>query len=247
MDDKELDLRTRTLQGRGPFLGRSSPHPSTGNSNVSPNKTVDATVFLASVLSQSTVSRRRDLMPASVSCEGTSPLSILVIPCPSSPPRSQPAEFAVPALLAIYQPQPSLCAARDSQPSPLAAEPSDLCLHASIHAPATAAWLPPGMVSIRADFVRASASDASSLASGVARITSLHTHPMAGGTGGEPRLPVQPLRGTFSLRGELMHAFVSYRVATEGPAGNGLSGLLAQKIRVLSMQQEGLKIPRHGW
>jgi len=40
---------------------------------------------------------------------------------------------------------------------------------------------------------------------------------------------------------------VSYRVATEGPTGNGLSGLLAQKIRSLSMHQEGLQIPRHGF
>jgi len=187
-------------------------------------------------------------MPAFVSSEGTSPLSILVIPCPSPPPRSQPAVLAVPALLAIHQPQLSMFAARDAQPSPLAADRSDLRLDASIHAPAAAAaWFPPGKVSLRADLVHASASYASTLASGIGRITSLHTHPMAAGTGAEPRLPVQPLRGTFQLRGELMHAFVSYRVATEGPAGNGLSGLLAQKIRVLSMQQEGLNIPRHGW
>ncbi|KAJ1473991.1 hypothetical protein T484DRAFT_1912139, partial [Baffinella frigidus] len=33
----------------------------------------------------------------------------------------------------------------------------------------------------------------------------------------------------FSLRGELMHAFISYRVATEGPAGNKLSGRLAER------------------
>ncbi|KAJ1468475.1 hypothetical protein T484DRAFT_1855069, partial [Baffinella frigidus] len=32
------------------------------------------------------------------------------------------------------------------------------------------------------------------------------------------------------------------------PAGNGLSGLLAQKIRSLSMHPaEGLQIPKHGW
>ena len=57
------------------------------------------------------------------------------------------------------------------------------------------------------------------------------------------------LRGQFSLNGELMHAFVSYRVATEGPDGdgNGLSGLLAQKIRSLSLLEEGLQIPRNGY
>jgi hypothetical protein len=53
------------------------------------------------------------------------------------------------------------------------------------------------------------------------------------------------------MRGELMHAFVSYRVATEGKSangnGNGLSGLLAQKIRSLSMHEKGLQLPRHGW
>jgi len=54
---------------------------------------------------------------------------------------------------------------------------------------------------------------------------------------------------SFSLRGELMHAFVSYRVETEGAEGrgNGMSGLLAQKVRALSMDEEGLKIPEHGW
>ena len=57
-----------------------------------------------------------------------------------------------------------------------------------------------------------------------------------------------PLRGKFALRGELMHAFfVSYRVATEGKEGNGISGLLAQKIRSLSMHEKELQLPRHGW
>ena len=53
----------------------------------------------------------------------------------------------------------------------------------------------------------------------------------------------------FSLRGELMHAFISYRVETEGDTGrgNGMSGLLAQKVRALSMDEEGLKIPQYGW
>ena len=52
--------------------------------------------------------------------------------------------------------------------------------------------------------------------------------------------------GTFSLRGELMHAFVSYRVETEGGWG-GMSSLLANKVRALSMGEEELKIPQHGW
>ena len=39
------------------------------------------------------------------------------------------------------------------------------------------------------------------------------------------------LRGKFSLRGELFHAFLSYRVAAEGPSGNGLSGRIAESIR----------------
>jgi len=56
-------------------------------------------------------------------------------------------------------------------------------------------------------------------------------------------------RGTFSLRGELMHVFVSYRVETEGGEGNGngVSGLLAESIRKLSMHKEGLQIPQPGW
>jgi hypothetical protein len=29
--------------------------------------------------------------------------------------------------------------------------------------------------------------------------------------------------------------------------GNGMSGLLAAKVRALSMDEEGLKIPQHGW
>ena len=56
-----------------------------------------------------------------------------------------------------------------------------------------------------------------------------------------------PPKGKFMLRGELMHAFVSYRVATEGKCGNGISGLLAQKIRSLSMHEKELQLPRHGW
>jgi hypothetical protein len=55
-------------------------------------------------------------------------------------------------------------------------------------------------------------------------------------------------RSGFSLRGQLMHTFVSYRVLTEGDVGNGMSSLLAVKIRELSMDREQeLQIPQHGW
>ena len=37
-------------------------------------------------------------------------------------------------------------------------------------------------------------------------------------------------------RGELMHAFVSYRVGTEGPNGNGLAARIADRIRKLSVE-----------
>ncbi|KAJ1481436.1 hypothetical protein T484DRAFT_1807373 [Baffinella frigidus] len=71
--------------------------------------------------------------------------------------------------------------------------------------------------------------------------------PSTGDTSGIPTSLVLP-RGTFNLRGEMTHAFVSYRVATEGGAGNGLSGLLAEKIRALSIDNtQELQIPRHGW
>ena len=54
-------------------------------------------------------------------------------------------------------------------------------------------------------------------------------------------------RSTFSLRGELMHVFLSYRVTSEGEAGNGLSGLLAEKVKWLSMDtSQKMQIPRHG-
>ena len=52
-------------------------------------------------------------------------------------------------------------------------------------------------------------------------------------------------RGKFSLHSELMHVFVSYRVVTEGPGGNGLSGTIAERIRELSLEE--LQLPRHGW
>ena len=54
-------------------------------------------------------------------------------------------------------------------------------------------------------------------------------------------------RSDFNLRGEMMHCFVSYRVASEGEFGNGISGLLAEKIRELSMHEDALRIPQHGF
>ena len=57
-----------------------------------------------------------------------------------------------------------------------------------------------------------------------------------------------PLQRQFKLlRGELMHCFISYRVASEGPEGNRLSGSIAAKIRSLSLDiEQGLQIPHHG-
>jgi hypothetical protein len=69
-------------------------------------------------------------------------------------------------------------------------------------------------------------------------------------TAGDTHVPhiVRLPRSAFSLRGELMHFFVSYRVQTEGAVGNGMSGLLAEKIRTLSMDRsQELQIPRQGW
>ena len=73
------------------------------------------------------------------------------------------------------------------------------------------------------------------------------SHPITGGTRDIPTSLVLP-RGTFNLRGEMTHVFVSYRVSTEGGGGNGLSGLLAEKIRALSVDNtHDLHIPRCGW
>ena len=69
----------------------------------------------------------------------------------------------------------------------------------------------------------------------------------AAGDSGVPHVVMLP-RSTFNMRGELMHLFISYRVATEGAVGNGMSGLLAEKIRTLSMDRSlELPIPQHGW
>eukprot|EP00290_Baffinella_frigidus_P041768 CAMPEP_0180287810 /NCGR_PEP_ID=MMETSP0988-20121125/13621_1 /TAXON_ID=697907 /ORGANISM="non described non described, Strain CCMP2293" /LENGTH=842 /DNA_ID=CAMNT_0022262261 /DNA_START=659 /DNA_END=3183 /DNA_ORIENTATION=+ len=71
------------------------------------------------------------------------------------------------------------------------------------------------------------------------------------GTGGPDDMHLLPesvvLPSMFTLRGELMHAFVSYRGATEGPAGNGLAEKVAAKIRSMSTDSKQLQIPRHGW
>ena len=74
------------------------------------------------------------------------------------------------------------------------------------------------------------------------------SHPSTGGGSNGALIPTSLVldRRSFSLRGELMHCFISYRVTTEGEAGNGLSGLLAERIRALSMEQE-LQIPQHGF
>ncbi|KAJ1489288.1 hypothetical protein T484DRAFT_1937432 [Baffinella frigidus] len=56
------------------------------------------------------------------------------------------------------------------------------------------------------------------------------------------------LPAQFSIRGELCHAFISYRANTEGPGGNGLAERIAIRIRSLSVGGvPELKIPRTGW
>ena len=167
-------------------------------------------------------------MAAFVSYEGSPPLTISVTPCSSPPLRPE---------------------SRDYKRSPLTASPIDLDSDKGMPSSPLATSSPfdavrlQGKGTLRADLAYSSVSDTSSPAS-VGRSLSISAHP----TAGVPRsLPVPPRRGAFSLRGTLMHAFVSYRVSTEGPTGNGLSGLLAQKIRSLSMHEEGLQIPRHGF
>ena len=78
----------------------------------------------------------------------------------------------------------------------------------------------------------------------------LHGNSTASPTTGDTRVPhvVRLPRSSFNLRGEMMHVFVSYRVTTEGALGNGMSGLLAEKIRTLSMDRsQEVQIPRQGW
>jgi len=163
-------------------------------------------------------------MSAFASCRGPSPLAIGVASSPSPSPRPQPDALAALALLATPHPT-----ARDSLPSPLAASPNNLRADTSIHAPASAALLPRGKVSLRADL-----GHASSPASGMGRTPTIRTHPTSESA---------PSSMVFSLRGEMMHAFVS----TEGPEGTGLSGLVAQKIRSLSMHEKALQLPQQGW
>eukprot|EP00290_Baffinella_frigidus_P026106 CAMPEP_0180238110 /NCGR_PEP_ID=MMETSP0987-20121128/30738_1 /TAXON_ID=697907 /ORGANISM="non described non described, Strain CCMP2293" /LENGTH=188 /DNA_ID=CAMNT_0022204581 /DNA_START=267 /DNA_END=829 /DNA_ORIENTATION=- len=79
------------------------------------------------------------------------------------------------------------------------------------------------------------------------------SHPGTGGPDDSHLLPESVvLPSMFTLRGELMHAFVSYRRrteggATEGPSGNGLAGMVSAKIRSMSTDSKELQIPRHGW
>ncbi|KAJ1487096.1 hypothetical protein T484DRAFT_1787681 [Baffinella frigidus] len=59
---------------------------------------------------------------------------------------------------------------------------------------------------------------------------------------------MQAVPRKFSLRGELMHAFISYCASTEGPAGNRLADLVAAKIRSMSTSTHlDLQIPQYGW
>jgi hypothetical protein len=50
------------------------------------------------------------------------------------------------------------------------------------------------------------------------------------------------------MRGELMHVFLSYRLATEGPVGNGLASRISEKIREVSVESAAeMQIPSYGW
>jgi hypothetical protein len=76
------------------------------------------------------------------------------------------------------------------------------------------------------------------------------SHPAAAGPGDRIVLPCSAVvpQGVFSMRGSLMHVFVSYRVNTEGPEGNGMSGRVADACRAMSMDsRHQLKLPEHGW
>ena len=186
---------------------------------------------------------REELVNAFTLCEGPSPTAILDIPCPSPAPRSQPAALADSAFIATHHPQPS-------HPSPLAASPNDLRTGTSIHAPASAARFR-GKISLRADLGHASYVSSPASISGT---PSICTHPTTGSAPSSPALPRKgqfskpvQVRGKFSMRGELIHVFLSYRFSAEGPGANGLSGLLAQRIRSLSMHERALQLPQHGW
>jgi len=76
--------------------------------------------------------------------------------------------------------------------------------------------------------------------------TSIASHPTTWHTSAVQEVVALP-RSAFTLRGQLFHSFISYRVTTEGAAGNGMSGLLAEKIRAFSMDRTlELHIPQHG-
>ncbi|KAJ1464283.1 hypothetical protein T484DRAFT_1870023 [Baffinella frigidus] len=85
-------------------------------------------------------------------------------------------------------------------------------------------------------------------AAAMRRTPSYCAHPTTGDATLDESINFNLLSGRFSLRGELMHAFVCYRYATDGPEGNGLAGLIAERTRGLSLQgADDLTIPRHGW
>ena len=99
-----------------------------------------------------------ELMAAFASCEEPSPLAIRVTSFPSPPPRFHPAAFEKcdkwHVAIATHPPQPSLFAARDSHPSPLAASPNDLHAETSMPVPAIAARLH-GKFSLRGELMHA--------------------------------------------------------------------------------------------
>ena len=99
--------------------------------------------------------------------------------------------------------------------------------------------LPPVAAPLRDQLV---SDDVPAIRTSVLRLSRLPTSPNV-----LPQNAVLP-RGIFSLHGELMHAFISYRVSTEGGEGNGLAGRITEKIRELSMDTtKQLQIPHHGW
>ncbi|KAJ1479745.1 hypothetical protein T484DRAFT_2022949, partial [Baffinella frigidus] len=121
---------------------------------------------------------------------------------------------------------------------------SDVVRPISERAPALASSLP--------DFLPGRTSTSSSQSRDPAFGASMRGAVLAPVPGREEDFRVLPAsavlpRGSFSMRGELMHAFISYRVVTEGPAGNRLAELVAFKIRSLSREVKELNLPAHGW
>ena len=208
---------------------------------------------------------RGELTHVRVSCEGSSALSIRVTPCPScNAPESAPWLPAGNFLLRGDLVQRSV---------PVPAEGPAVSCRMSTEGPAErvtekscaksgdfGAFILPGAqqlctsgegdASIKEIIGGTKTSDTTQPATSqpwlFGRTPSYHTHPSTGDT--DSISTVLP-RGKFHLRGELTHCFVSYRVATEGTAGNGLSGKIAKRIGALSMDDncKELQIPRHGW